>query len=356
MVSSKPMKLIPLLVLLANAAFAEQVSISILSVLQPTEVNITLLHPDLAVVTNGTSRTILISKRAMKFSVQDLGDEQVAIDCAELCHLTIEVPGKITRSYEGNLRLNRTGSTINIVLYLHLDDLIGSIAASEMGEFRNPEALAAFAIVSRSFIHAGRRHPELNADLCDTTHCQVFQAFNVSREILQAVQRTSGLALTYRQMRFRAYYFRSCGGQTATFQQIWNQAAPDYPFFSVRCPCDTSWQARLDSSQLRVLTGFPVSRVVQNDQQIELASAGESVHYRLEEFRTAAGRAIGWNRIQSNSFTATQTGSDLLIRGKGIGHRVGFCQTGAFLLAEQGKSFQQILQHYFPNTEIRSIQ
>ena len=40
------------------------------------------------------------------------------------------------------------------------------------------------------------------------------------------------------------------------------------------------------------------------------------------------------------------------VTGKGWGHGVGLSQWGAKALAEQGWSYQRILEHYFPGTRI----
>ncbi|WP_257306460.1 SpoIID/LytB domain-containing protein [Geothrix campi] len=41
--------------------------------------------------------------------------------------------------------------------------------------------------------------------------------------------------------------------------------------------------------------------------------------------------------------------------GRGWGHGVGMCQTGAYGMALEGATFQQILQHYYPGTELRKV-
>jgi SpoIID/LytB domain protein len=38
--------------------------------------------------------------------------------------------------------------------------------------------------------------------------------------------------------------------------------------------------------------------------------------------------------------------------GKGWGHGVGLCQIGAAVMASKGYSYKEILQHYYPNTEL----
>ena len=44
-----------------------------------------------------------------------------------------------------------------------------------------------------------------------------------------------------------------------------------------------------------------------------------------------------------------------LFNGAAWGHGVGMCQSGAVARAYSGQTFQQILKHYFPETEIRSV-
>jgi len=105
---------------------------------------------------------------------------------------------------------------------------------------------------------------------------------------------------------------------------------------------------------LQMAVGFPIVQVQQQGIQIQINGVNQQNSYSLEEFRTLIGRTSGWNRIKSNWFIANQEGNDLILSGKGIGHRVGFCQNGASLLGLQGKSYLEILQYYFPNTEVRS--
>ncbi|GLH67943.1 SpoIID/LytB domain-containing protein [Geothrix edaphica] len=41
--------------------------------------------------------------------------------------------------------------------------------------------------------------------------------------------------------------------------------------------------------------------------------------------------------------------------GRGWGHGVGMCQTGAYGMALEGATFQQILSHYYPGTDLRKV-
>jgi SpoIID/LytB domain protein len=46
---------------------------------------------------------------------------------------------------------------------------------------------------------------------------------------------------------------------------------------------------------------------------------------------------------------------EFIIYGGGWGHGVGFCQVGAYGLAQAGKKFRDILKHYFPLADLEKL-
>src|SRR5207249_9528164 len=48
--------------------------------------------------------------------------------------------------------------------------------------------------------------------------------------------------------------------------------------------------------------------------------------------------------------TSHEESGEVILEGAGQGHGIGLCQRGAKAMAEEGSSFRQILNHYFPNT------
>jgi stage II sporulation protein D len=44
----------------------------------------------------------------------------------------------------------------------------------------------------------------------------------------------------------------------------------------------------------------------------------------------------------------------LLVEGRGFGHGVGMSQWGAYAMAREGRSYEQILRHYYRGVELLS--
>ena len=58
--------------------------------------------------------------------------------------------------------------------------------------------------------------------------------------------------------------------------------------------------------------------------------------------------------MKSNNFTIEiDEDRNIIITGKGSGHGVGLCQWGAIGQSRLGKNYKEILNHYFPGTEIK---
>ena len=47
---------------------------------------------------------------------------------------------------------------------------------------------------------------------------------------------------------------------------------------------------------------------------------------------------------------------EFVIYGGGWGHGVGMCQAGAYGLAKAGKTYDEILEHYFPKGDIKKLE
>lgn len=70
-------------------------------------------------------------------------------------------------------------------------------------------------------------------------------------------------------------------------------------------------------------------------------------------------RILSKTHLYSSAFIVKKIGSEIpekfILYGAGWGHGVGLCQIGAAVMAERGYNFDEILLHYFSNSELKKI-
>jgi stage II sporulation protein D len=83
-------------------------------------------------------------------------------------------------------------------------------------------------------------------------------------------------------------------------------------------------------------------------------STGKTAQLRAEDLRLAIDPTGA--KIQSASCTIVSLKDEFMfVAGCGFGHGVGLCQYGARQMARQGKTAQEILNFYYPNSRIKIL-
>lgn len=260
-------------------------------------------------------------------TIQVAGRENQPVD------FVLAVPGKIIRRYRGMLEIKPSSGVLSAVVTLDLETAVASVVAAESASDMPMEALKAHAIAARSCFVSGRgRHREF--DFCDTTHCQYFRTPPpAGSRVARAVADTRGLVLAYQSRPFAAMYTRSCSGRTRTPAEV-GLGVVAYPYYAVEC------------GHCRVHPARWTSRLSLQD--------AASLRVGSESTRLAIDHRLGWSAVPSNDFSLTRDGDSVLLKGVGNGHGIGLCQAGARAMAQAGATFQQIIDHYYPNTNVVS--
>lgn len=63
-------------------------------------------------------------------------------------------------------------------------------------------------------------------------------------------------------------------------------------------------------------------------------------------------RILSETHLKSSAFEVEHRENAILLHGRGWGHGVGLCQIGAAVMASEGYTYKEILEHYYPGTEI----
>lgn len=245
----------------------------------------------------------------------------------------VSVPGKISRRYLGKLEVRPNAGQLVTVVRMGLETAVASVVEAESPPGAPIEALKAQAVATRSFFVAGKgRHRGF--EFCDTTHCQFLRTPPAASSVAtQATLATAGLVLAYQDTPFAALYSSSCGGRTHSLQEL-GLPLRDYPYFAVTC---------------RYCQRHPekwVSRIHESDA----AGLAPTEHARLQ-----LARKLGWKAVPSNNYSSRSEDGAIVLEGVGVGHGIGLCQRGAADMARDGASFQEILEHYYPNTSLQRL-
>lgn len=125
---------------------------------------------------------------------------------------------------------------VSEVQVMELEEYLKGVLPKEMGPGAPREALRAQAVAARCYamnaIKSPRHAP--NADICITTHCQVW-AEGQWPTTSQAIEDTGGIVATHNGEIINAFYFGHCDGRTRNCEDVWIQALPYCR--SVDCPC-----------------------------------------------------------------------------------------------------------------------
>ncbi|MCG9968308.1 SpoIID/LytB domain-containing protein [Pelotomaculum terephthalicicum JT] len=281
-------------------------------------------------------------------------------------------PDQVPQGDEPTISLfdNKTGERKNI----KLEEYVQGVVAAEMDTKWPVNALAAQAILARTFtmenIKAGRVKQLHGTDA--STSVEEFQAYDPSKindNVRQAVERTRGKVVTYGGSFIHAWFSACDGGISATAEEGLAYTKEPTPYvkegvqdgcLAITDPKNKSWEVRIPVSQVRTAVQKTTGKDPGPVTSASIAQKGPSG--RAERLKigseTVGGPALrlalGSEKVRSMLLSDIRVeGGELVLTGKGFGHGVGMCQWGARLLAEQGKSPEDIIKTYFKDIEIQ---
>lgn len=264
-----------------------------------------------------------------------------------------------------------------------LEEYLVGVVAAEMPATFPIEALKAQAVAARTYIMQrmgpggikNSTHP--GADV--SSDPKEGQAW-ISREemnkrwgkvkgleyyykIKWAVDNTKGQVITYKSQLIFPAFHASCGGSTENAEEVWVTAAPYLK--GVPCPyCAdpnperqvTYTLAQLDKKLNTNLTAMPVSTIKSKAIAItEETQTGRPKELRIgnKTYPTTLLREM--LNLRSTRISWEIKGDKVTFTTKGYGHGVGLCQYGAKGMAAQGKTYEEILKHYYTGVQITTM-
>lgn len=251
----------------------------------------------------------------------------------------------------------------NSVEKVELEEYVVGVVASEMPADFEMEALKAQAVAARTYVMKSLKDSN---EITDTTKNQVYQNLEDLKEVWQdkyeeklakiqeAVNSTAGQVITYEGELITASFFSTSNGYTESAKDVWGE---DVPYLqSVASPWDK------DTKKFLVEEVLSVSDVEQKlGISISDGQVGTIISYtegnRIKEIsfgeKILTGKEVREKLgIRSADFNMEKIGDEVTVTTRGYGHGVGMSQYGANALAQNGKSYEDILHYYYSGIEI----
>ncbi|MEM7261442.1 MAG: SpoIID/LytB domain-containing protein [Planctomycetota bacterium] len=286
--------------------------------------------------------------------------------------------GRAPQRYRGGLEFRIDGDRVTVINELPLESYLRGVIANEIPAKYPVESVRAQCVASRTYAlySLQRSFPKV---FYSTAQFQVYKGVAGEHPAVdRALLDTHGEVLTYASRLFRTYFHSTCGGQTASAYEIFDDVEIP-PLAGGECgACDTKrfhrWEHVLDVrvveqamkkrwmqlgrdvGQLGKLRSVEATSLSRDGRVLYLRLVHEkgSFEWRGDRFRSAI-ESVESGTLLSAYFrieAGTKAGT-FLVRGRGFGHGVGLCQVGTGQLGRDGKSYREILARYYPHAEIR---
>jgi len=255
-----------------------------------------------------------------------------------------------------------------------LEEYVVGVVASEMPAEFELEALKAQALAARTYIvkklMTGKNvgTPE-GSIVTDTQLHQVYKSKEELKRIwgrdydwkikkvTEAVAETKGQILTYDNQPIDASFFSTSNGYTENSEAYWTNSLPYLK--SVESPWDVNSPKFYDSKVfsiadfenklgVRIGNDGSVGKVIER-------TPGKRVAVVEINGKKLTGREVREKLdLKSTDFSWERKGNQIIVKTKGYGHGIGMSQYGANFMAEEGKTFKDIVTHYYQGIEVSS--
>jgi len=293
----------------------------------------------------------------------------------------IKINGK---RYRGKIQVSSSNNSIDLINIVNLEDYIKGVLPKEMPLGKNNEnfeALKALAVCVRTYAIRKTQDGKVYFDLYDDTNDQVYGGVDAENPLSdKAAEETENLILKYQGEPALLFYHSTCGGYTESSQNVFNNNFVPY-LISVKdgddpyCNISPRFQwkevyskneiinrlknyslldnANYELGDISINSKFESGRV--DEMEIKVVNdEGEqkSLFLKGNEIRSILRTSDNKNILWSTMFDLSVKSDSVVLTGKGFGHGVGLCEWGAIALSRKGWNYKDILQHYYPGTNV----
>ena len=262
-----------------------------------------------------------------------------------------------------------------------LDTYLYNVVSAEMPADFELEALKAQAVVARTYtIYKIQNKKHDNADICDDSSCcqaWISKDDRLARwdedkresnwaKIEQCVNETKGKIITYNGAPINAFFHSNSGGTTELPVNVWGGGS-EYPYLQVVETAGeegyTQYSSEATFTQDELIEKLKskyedITIDFNNDDDLKILDYTDSGRVKTVKFgnhELSGTETRSLLDLRSTNFEIIKENGNIKFSVKGYGHGVGMSQTGADSLAKEGKSYEDIIKHFYVGVEISDV-
>ncbi|MBX9877797.1 MAG: SpoIID/LytB domain-containing protein [Candidatus Obscuribacterales bacterium] len=265
------------------------------------------------------------------------------------------------RTYPGDVEMSiQPKQSIRVRNVVAVKDYVIGVVSSETPANWPVEALKAQAVLTQTRL--ARHLPSMV--LGDSTQRELYLgSSNNRKEVREAVHSVWGQLLMHENRPVAVFYHSTCAGGTSGGEVVFSNKSAVPPYlkqvncdYCVKSPFSKLTVRRISKDVAAKAFGEGLPAILDYDD------AGRPVKVKLPDGRVLSGyqfwillgQSAGWDKAPGTKYKlGTLPNGDLQVFSTGAGHGVGLCQWGSAELAHQGKTYKDILQYYFPGTNVQ---
>jgi stage II sporulation protein D len=271
------------------------------------------------------------------------------------------------KKYRGTFIAASKDGYIYLVNRVSLDEYLYGVLPSEVSPSWPPEILKAQAVAARSFALYGRMNSKSELyDLDSDVSSQVYRGLAVEHsDTNRAIDDTENEVLSKDGAVIQAFFHSNSGGRTASSGEVWGGKldylqSEDDPYCS--SGKHYKWQLIIPRDKLSALllknklkTGelydIKITERTESGRVkiLKIYGSDGTAEVKGKDFRAYAGN----DALKSTNFTVEFSGGDFTFNGLGWGHGVGLSQEGGKGMASEGRTYKDILKHFYNGVEIK---
>lgn len=271
--------------------------------------------------------------------------------------------------FRGAMMIARDNGNYKLVNYVPMEEYVASVLMTESWPGWSLEVNKAFAIASRTYVIAMVKASKNNKTIYHVRNTNKHQTYSGDHDcqiFKDAVEQTKGLFIAYKNKPITAMFDACCGGLIPAHMHGVN--FKDAPYLARKKVCDFckdakvfAWEvdyhvdalAEIMQREIPSLKRVKDCRVTKKDR----AGIVKEVTIKGHDHVSVTGKKVYSlvKGVKSFCFNVHKTGSRIVFKGRGMGHHLGLCQWGAKEMVEQGYTYKDVLEFYYPGTNLMRI-